>query len=730
MRDVATFDADPIESSGLGEVANYTIQADGAMFRILIDGLYSDKPRAVIRELCTNARDSHAEAGILDRPFVLQLPNRFDETFQVRDFGVSLTHEQVMHLYTTVGLSTKKDSNTSVGKFGLGSKVPFAVTDSFTITAILEGERRIYNAFMDAGTPKIALLTREPTDEEQGVAVSFPVRQDQHAAFVAAAKRVLLGFDVIPSNNAGLEKIEFETLFEGADWKVVKRDYVNELRGAYIRQGCVLYPVDVAALRNTRPCQALDVLGQEGVILNMPIGTVDITPSRESLSYDATTVGNILDKLDSILEEVATTLRDQVLNAPSFYDAIKARNKLLENLTSHQIREYIGRNTFWRGKRVSSEILVDHDQIKQLRRHGVDLELSTANYRRRGSAKHQLAPAHSFRLDPTSLPIVYYIEPGEHVTYIGARLSEISHQRAIFLRNFVPGGWSEKFLRVALGRPSEPLVFRKLSDVEFVKPDYSKTLATIGTYNGHKFTSGTLEGDGPVYYVHTRNGIVRRGDTDASNSAVWNVWTKLVELELVAKDATLVGIPASRKDLAKTIPDEWEDFFETAETLIREKFDAEKAAKFNLSGGFRNQGKNNLWLNVLEWLAPEMDAQSVGVDSTLRTCLSSLSSYLEQAGDGALHETLAALIPSIFEKTEATALLGHFSGAGWEAEFNKAMNRIKTTYPLLGVLVRACGWSATNDDKDRAGLLDYVNLIDARENTTSAENTLWDDFSD
>ena len=85
MKDVVVVDAVSAETGSLQEVASYTIQADAKMFRILINGLYSDKPRAIVRELCANARDSHAQAGILDRPFKLQLPTRWDETFAVRD---------------------------------------------------------------------------------------------------------------------------------------------------------------------------------------------------------------------------------------------------------------------------------------------------------------------------------------------------------------------------------------------------------------------------------------------------------------------------------------------------------------------------------------------------------------------------------------------------------------------------------------------------------------------
>ena len=104
-----------------GEKAYFTIAANGKAFRTLIDGLYSNKIRAVIRELCSNAADSHIDAG-QTKPFKVSIPTSLDPVFRVRDFGTALRHDQVMHLYTTIFQSTKEETNTQTGQLGLGSK--------------------------------------------------------------------------------------------------------------------------------------------------------------------------------------------------------------------------------------------------------------------------------------------------------------------------------------------------------------------------------------------------------------------------------------------------------------------------------------------------------------------------------------------------------------------------------------------------------------------------------
>ena len=152
--------------SGDTQDSNFSIEASAKAFFILSDGLYSNKVKAVIRELSTNAYDSHVDAGVADKPFDVHLPSRLDPTFYVRDYGTSMTHSECMELYTTYFRSTRNDSNDAVGCLGLGSKAPFAYCDQFTVDAYLDGEARVYTAYKDeGGSPVFSLLDQRPTNE-------------------------------------------------------------------------------------------------------------------------------------------------------------------------------------------------------------------------------------------------------------------------------------------------------------------------------------------------------------------------------------------------------------------------------------------------------------------------------------------------------------------------------------------------------------------------------------
>ena len=148
-----------VRRSGDFESNGFSIEASAKAFMILSDGLYSNKVKAVVRELSTNAYDAHVEAGCPTKQFDVHVPSRFTPEFYIRDYGNGMSHEQCMTLYTTYFRSTKNHSNDAVGCLGLGSKSPFAYADAFTVIAYQNGEKRVYAAHKgEDGSPSFALL--------------------------------------------------------------------------------------------------------------------------------------------------------------------------------------------------------------------------------------------------------------------------------------------------------------------------------------------------------------------------------------------------------------------------------------------------------------------------------------------------------------------------------------------------------------------------------------------
>ena len=292
---------------GVHSVTNFAIKATAKSFQILSSGLYANKIRAIIRELSCNAKDSHVDAGRGDLPFDVHLPTSLGPYFAIRDYGTGLTHEQVINIYTTYFESTKTDSNDFIGALGLGSKSPFSYTDNFTVTAIRDGVKGIYSAFInDAGVPSVALMLQEPTDEPTGVEVRFAV-ENRHdfREFVNEASEVFVHFDVKPN-------------FTGAECDVVVHNYENRdiVSGVHSRlhgrqnvavMGNIEYPIDLPSYSGE--LKDLEHIDRMGLEIHFPIGAIDFQASREGLQYTKETIAAIAKKY----QEVAAVL-DRLLN--------------------------------------------------------------------------------------------------------------------------------------------------------------------------------------------------------------------------------------------------------------------------------------------------------------------------------------------------------------------------------------------------------------------------------
>jgi hypothetical protein len=277
-----------------GDRTAFSIRATGKAFRILIDGLYSQKEATVVREIMSNGWDSHAAAGKPEAAIHVTCPTTLDPVFRVRDFGVSMTHAEVMHLYTTLFESTKEDTNDQLGQFGLGSKTPFAYTDSFSVTAWLDGVKRLYVLHItDEDLPQITHIADEPSDEPQGFEVSVPVRPADLDKFRKEIGRMVMSSNTPPTLD-GMTAPTDLVVHEGGDYRVIRDHY--GLGGFGVRQGCVIYPAPTFRTNKVAIGHTL--------VVDVPIGAVQVTASREALSLDDVTTQTIRTRLQEAEVEI------------------------------------------------------------------------------------------------------------------------------------------------------------------------------------------------------------------------------------------------------------------------------------------------------------------------------------------------------------------------------------------------------------------------------------------
>jgi HSP90 family molecular chaperone len=198
---MATKKTNEFHSRGIKSQIGYKVANSTHLMEIL-SGLYSDEIKACIRELSTNAYDAHAEIGKPEVSFKVTLPTKDNRIFKIRDFGPGLSEEKIEKVYTIYGVSDKGDSNDFDGMLGLGSKSPFTYSDMFTTTSYHKGVKYIaVNAINERGRPTFNMLHSEPTDEPDGLEVSFEVKKEHVGEFVEKAAMVYQWFPVMPTIN-------------------------------------------------------------------------------------------------------------------------------------------------------------------------------------------------------------------------------------------------------------------------------------------------------------------------------------------------------------------------------------------------------------------------------------------------------------------------------------------------------------------------------------------------
>lgn len=301
------------------------IKASPKAFQILTSGLYTDKIKAVIREISTNAYDSHLANHNADEPFEVHLPTELDPTFYVRDFGVGITPEEIDNVYTVLFESTKTEDEDATGCLGLGCKSPFSYKDSFTVESFRDGKQYVYSFHLDEfGAPSSTPLGEFPTKERNGVKVSISVDAEHIRLFKLKAAEVFKYFSVLPKFTGSEITIEkTKPQLSGDGWE----SYGNN-RVACAVMANVAYPITADQYFTSEENNLINYFGLQ---LNFKNGEVSFDAGREKLTHDKKTIANIKAKLALVQEAVLKDIQAEIDKCVNRYEAKKLFRKLSQN---------------------------------------------------------------------------------------------------------------------------------------------------------------------------------------------------------------------------------------------------------------------------------------------------------------------------------------------------------------------------------------------------------------
>lgn len=300
-----------LASSGVEASAEFGISMNDSahLMTILRDTLYSDKVLAVIREYSANAWDSHRDSGKSELPISVTIPTEMDPTLSIRDFGNGMTQQEVFHLFSQYGASSKRTSDNSVGMLGIGSKSGFAYSDSFTITAWREGLKKTYVAVLDKSEKGlIQLLHEEPCGEETGIMIQLAVRPSDIEEFKTKAQTLFRYFQPRPTINLDIPELPTsqKTLKSGVIYDTEDTEYSSQWVAV---MGCISYRINLSQLTSSlgeHGEKIPEFLSKLSGALYFGIGEVQISASREELKYSDDTKKVLVERFNTLVDEYVT----------------------------------------------------------------------------------------------------------------------------------------------------------------------------------------------------------------------------------------------------------------------------------------------------------------------------------------------------------------------------------------------------------------------------------------
>ena len=294
---------------------------------LLTEKLYSYPIESFIREIVSNAYDSHIEAGS-DEPVLITIEYAKSDKYEIsiRDYGVGLSPERFEMIYKNIGSSSKRESNDYIGCLGIGRFAGLAVSGMCTIISYYNGTKDVYVMYKDEGTVHIDRVSSSKTGEKNGLSVSCVI--DNNYSNSDAIKRGILDIAYFPQIYVHNEtRIPIPENFN-------KRKVIKHKSYAYILSedctkhkdgitapfdfgelstgiryevlyGNVLYPVNIPA---PKPPKTFLPAGRE-FVLRFDIGELDITPSREALQMTKKTVNALYKKIAEYNKEILDTMK-------------------------------------------------------------------------------------------------------------------------------------------------------------------------------------------------------------------------------------------------------------------------------------------------------------------------------------------------------------------------------------------------------------------------------------
>ncbi len=384
---IITTESTATNNSGFTSTS-FSMKQSAHAFKILTTSLYTNKERAVLREYFANAYDANVAAGSTD-PVRIQLPTQLEPNLVISDNGTGMDVNQLTRLYTTFFESSKQSSNDAIGGFGIGSKSGFALSETFTVTSVKDNQSTTIVAYIDGGIPKLVTTDKSYTDSPNGTTVTIPISSKGVQQRLADEAYSLFTYvpiqPIITLGSTSHFKLKANALSTAynncyiVDGYGYGYDYLcNVISGVFSYQLPESLLTRIETLGGSTYASLKKDLSayrfSKAFMFVTPVGTLELSPSRETIEDTLANAQVILDLFYSTANQVIADIKQKtqvvynllkefITADVSTYDQLLAERQKILNKVPKVIFDSIDKHLYYEGFENNSVVLAIHKHL-------------------------------------------------------------------------------------------------------------------------------------------------------------------------------------------------------------------------------------------------------------------------------------------------------------------------------------------------------------------------------
>lgn len=305
---------------------------------LLSSNLYSNPEQSFIREIVSNAWDSHVEAGNTDVPVIVKFSkNNCKWGITIRDYGVGLSPERFSEIYCNIGSSTKRESNEFTGGFGIGKYSALACSNSVYITSYYKGTAYFYIMIKSGNSITTNLIRESSTNEKDGLEVTIKGIEDINP-YINALQYIIffpnIYIDGVATENNSIKIKHFKNFSVATTSKRIPYK---------ILLGNVLYPLNAHYL-SKEASSFISNIYYTGIVIKFNIGEINITPNRENVIYTSDTIKVIENRILAAKEELNNLVKNVI--SKDYDDIIEYSNIMSKSIKYNPIENNINTDSW------------------------------------------------------------------------------------------------------------------------------------------------------------------------------------------------------------------------------------------------------------------------------------------------------------------------------------------------------------------------------------------------